>query len=59
MQGEHGEALHYVLLAEEGPDHDKSFRVQAKIGERTIGEGVGHNKKAAEQAVRISSILCF
>lgn len=57
VQGEHGEALHYVLLAEEGPDHDKSFRVQAKIGERTIGEGVGHNKKAAEQAAAYQALL--
>ncbi len=41
--------LHYELLREEGPDHDKLFVVEAKIDEKKIGEGAGRTKKAAEQ----------
>ncbi|MCM1252362.1 MAG: ribonuclease III [Clostridium sp.] len=41
--------LHYALIKEEGPDHDKLFVVEARIDEKTIGEGQGRTKKAAEQ----------
>ena len=41
--------LHYELIREEGPDHDKMFVIEAKIDERTIGAGQGRTKKAAEQ----------
>lgn len=57
VQGNYEESLHYELLAEEGPDHDKSFRVAAKIGERLIGEGSGHTKKAAEQEAAYQALL--
>lgn len=57
VQGNYEEPLHYVLLAEEGPDHDKNFRVEARIGERTIGEGSGHTKKAAEQEAAYKALL--
>ncbi len=42
--------LHYELLREEGPDHQKIFVVRAMLGDRVIGEGQGRTKKAAEQA---------
>lgn len=57
VQGNYEEALHYVLLAEEGPDHDKNFKVEARIGERVIGEGSGHTKKAAEQEAAYHALL--
>lgn len=57
VQGKYKEPLHYVLLAEEGPDHDKNFRVEARIGERRIGEGCGHTKKAAEQEAAYQALL--
>lgn len=41
--------LHYALIREEGPDHDKMFVVEAKIDDKTIGAGQGRTKKAAEQ----------
>ena len=41
--------LHYELIREEGPDHDKMFVVEAKIYDKTIGAGQGRTKKAAEQ----------
>ena len=57
VQGSYDEPLHYLLLAEEGPDHDKRFRVVAQIGERKIGEGSGRTKKAAEQEAAYQALL--
>ena len=56
MQGEH-EQLTYVLTDESGPDHNKSFTVRACIGERVIGSGTGHTKKAAEQEAAYQALL--
>ncbi len=39
----------YVVLSETGPDHNKSFAVQVKLGEEVIGQGQGSSKKDAEQ----------
>lgn len=49
IQAHHEEKLHYELIREEGPDHQKLFVVQAMLGDRVIGEGSGRTKKAAEQ----------
>ena len=38
----------YNVVHESGPDHDKTFRVQLKVGE-VQAEGIGKSKKAAEQ----------
>ena len=38
----------YHVIEESGPDHDKTFRVEVKIGE-IRKEGVGKSKKMAEQ----------
>ncbi len=38
----------YRVVYESGPDHDKTFRVQLKVGE-VHAEGIGKSKKAAEQ----------
>lgn len=40
----------YKVVLEEGPPHDKCFHVEVKLGRRTIGKGIGSNKKQAEQA---------
>ena len=47
----------YQLVGEEGPDHDKSFRVSAYIGEEEYGVGIGRTKKGAEQVAAYQSIL--
>jgi ribonuclease-3 len=36
-------------IADTGPDHDKTFTARAIVGGQTLGEGVGHTKKQAEQ----------
>ena len=49
--------LTYELLEERGPDHDKQFTVQAKIGEMYAGIGTGRTKKAAQQMAAYQTIL--
>jgi ribonuclease-3 len=51
--------LTYELLKEEGPEHDKSFFVAALLDGKKIGEGEGHNKKAAEQKAAYEAILAM
>ena len=38
----------YKVLGEEGPDHDKRFRVGIYFGEDLIAEGEGKSKQEAE-----------
>ncbi|MCK9212556.1 MAG: ribonuclease III [Ignavibacteriaceae bacterium] len=39
----------YIVIGESGPEHDREFTVQIKIGEKIWGEGKGKSKKSAEQ----------
>jgi ribonuclease III len=48
-QRERGEAPFYVLVAERGPDHDKSFQIEAVLGKTRYTAAWGRNKKEAEQ----------
>ncbi|MEJ2429857.1 MAG: putative dsRNA-binding protein, partial [Deltaproteobacteria bacterium] len=40
---------HYRLEAEEGPDHDKLFRVSVWLKDRLLALGSGPTKKSAQQ----------
>ena len=40
----------YEVMAESGPDHDKTFEVRLSIGNSLTTYGTGKSKKAAEQA---------
>lgn len=40
----------YALLESGGPAHEKWFRVEVRVGEQVLGEGVGRSKRAAERA---------
>lgn len=44
------ELLKYVLVAEAGPAHDRTFTVEVYLNSNCIATGVGHSKKKAEQA---------
>ena len=57
VQGVHGKQVLYKLVKEEGPDHNKSFTVEAYIGDLLYGEGTGRTKKAAEQEAAYHAIL--
>ena len=49
--------ISYHLVREEGPDHNKSFYVEALIGGVSFGSGKGRTKKAAEQQAAYEAIL--
>jgi len=57
VQADMEEGISYHLIKEEGPDHNKSFTVEVKIGETVYGTGSGRTKKAAEQEAAYKAIL--
>lgn len=46
----------YRVLGEEGPDHDKRFRVGIYFGDELIAEGEGKSKQEAETAAARSAL---
>lgn len=44
-----GKTFAYKLVGEEGPSHDKTFHVKVYVDGRSLSEGWGKSKKAAEQ----------
>ena len=57
VQKKSGSVLSYELLAESGPDHDKTFTSQVLLHGRPIGSGEGRTKKEAEQAAARAALL--
>ncbi|MCI9082110.1 MAG: ribonuclease III [Lachnospiraceae bacterium] len=57
VQGNYVEPLQYFLVSEEGPDHDKKFVVEARIGDTVYGKGTGRTKKGAEQEAAYQTLL--
>ena len=57
VQKKSGSVLSYELLAESGPDHDKTFTSQVSLNGRPIGSGEGRTKKEAEQAAARAALL--
>lgn len=56
VQGNFDEELRYVLIREEGPDHDKVFITDVMLGNRSLGTGQGRTKKASEQDAAYKAI---
>lgn len=50
VQREKNQVLHYDLIGQSGPDHDKVFTVEVQRNGQVVGRGQGHSKKKAEQA---------
>lgn len=48
-QAELGSTPHYIVLAEEGPDHKKTFTVAAAVQDVKLSVATGRNKRQAEQ----------
>ena len=40
----------YVIVKQDGPDHDRTFTVEVQLRNEKYGAGTGKNKKEAEQA---------
>jgi ribonuclease-3 len=55
LLAQRGETVVYVVAGELGPPHDRTFEVEAMVGDRQIGQGSGRSKKHAEQeAARVA-----
>lgn len=48
--------IEYITVKEEGPEHDKTFYIEVLFNGKKIGEGIGKNKKSAEQAAAAAAI---
>lgn len=49
----------YRVLSEEGPDHDKTFKIGAFVGEKLVGEGSGPSKQVAQQKAAKNAIAKY
>lgn len=49
MQAEHRESVHYVVVSETGPAHDRTYVVNVLFNDIVLASGKGKTKKAAEE----------
>ena len=47
----------YHVIAESGPDHQKTFRVEVRIAGQITAMGCGRTKKEAEQSAAIAALI--
>ena len=59
VQQASGERLEYVLVGERGPDHNKTFMVEARLNSNVIGNGEGASKREAEQMAAKKALEIF
>lgn len=55
----HGKQVTYRLIGESGPDHDKTFTMQAVLEDTVLGTGTGHSKQSAGQAAAEDALKRF
>lgn len=46
----------YILIKEDGPDHNKYFTVALQVGDKQISEGTGSSKQKAEESAAQNAI---
>lgn len=56
VQREKDQLIHYKLVGQSGPDHDKVFMVDVLLNGKKVGHGRGRSKKKAEQAAAEQAI---
>ena len=59
IQQAEGDFLEYVTVGESGPDHKKTFSVEARLNSNVIGKGVGKTKREAEQNAAKGALELF
>ena len=59
IQQAEGDFLEYVTVGESGPDHKKTFSVEARLNSNVIGKGVGKTKREAEQNAAKKALELF
>lgn len=57
IQGKLKKYLHYEILEECGPEHDKIFSAEVFMDGESLGKGTGRTKKAAEQQAAYEALL--
>lgn len=59
IQQAEGDFLEYFTVGESGPDHNKTFCVEARLNSNVIGRGVGRSKREAEQNAALEALKLF
>lgn len=59
LQRDHKEPITYEVVDMTGPEHDRFFVMQVKLGDRVIGQGSGRTKQAAGQEAAYHAILAL
>lgn len=59
VQQTEGDFLEYVTVGESGPDHQKTFTVEARLNSNVIGRGTGPSKRRAEQNAACRALALF
>lgn len=59
VQQEKGEILHYAVVAERGPAHNRIFEVEAHLNSNVIGRGAAPSKREAEQLAAKEALTLF
>ncbi len=56
IQDEEQRTPTYHVIEATGPDHDKRFTVEVRVGDTVLGRGSGKGKKAAETEAARSAL---
>lgn len=59
IQASSTDRILYICVNETGPDHAKSFEVEARLNSNIIGKGIGKTKREAEQKAAKEALVLF
>lgn len=59
VQRDRGETPTYEVVGATGPDHERTFEVELRVGEAVMGRGSGRSKKRAERAAAREAYLAL
>ncbi len=59
VQGDGEDILSYEVVREEGPPHDRTFHVVARLNSNIVGHGTGKSKREAEQNAAKEALALF
>lgn len=59
VQGDGEDILSYEVIREEGPPHDRTFFVVARLNSNIVGRGTGKSKREAEQNAAKEALALF
>ena len=59
LQKDHKDPITYEVVGMTGPEHNRMFEMQVKLGDKVIGRGSGRTKQAAGQEAAYHAILAL